>query len=400
MAIRPELPQLEALFQRHARGLFGLCYLHGGSPRKASALLCSLLCSLLATPRWWQRAQGSPAGLFRCAQAVCMEQYYKRPKRAKKAAPAPQPGPGLPFVMTDALRALRKLPPRYKTPLYLRLALGWGAEDTAAAIGGAPARADRLVRAGLKRARLTEGRAAQALSAIAPAEGGPQDVWDAFLVEQSEKGFAGRQRLRRFQRGMDSAIPYIALGVVALCVLAYQGVEHGWFNGQAYTPLPALESYAPLEGDLPLGAFTVFVPDPDSPEGLVQYLVDDAPQSLKELVRQMVALGGAPEGTALLEAAWGDSCGTAGVAIEPTARKLVLELSADAGAWFSAAAPQEQERMLLAMAKTVRAYYPDLEALQLVCQDGELTTAGGSTAQSLLEAAATVNRTAHAPYRP
>lgn len=393
MAYLPEPLQLEGLYLRHAPQLFALCYLHSGGVQKANALLHTLLCDLLSSPRRWQRACGSVPGLFRCAQAVCLEQQYKRPRRKKGQQPGGSHAP-LPFTMTDALRALLKLPPKYKTPLYLRLALGWSAQEAAAAIGCPPARVDRLVARGLGKCNVTEERAAQALASIAPHEHGPQAVWDAFLVERSEKDFAGRDRLRRFKRGLDAAIPYIALGVVAFSVFAYCGVEHGWFSGQPYAPAPE-EPRAESAPVFPTGTLTVFSPQED---GLVQYTVTDAPLSFPALVRQMVALGGAPEGTALLQAAWGDSCGTVGNAIEPTARNLVLELSADAGEWFAAASPDEQEQMLRAMACTFSAACPALEQLRLVSAGTELT-AGPSSAQDFLPAAPAPVRTVDTPYR-
>lgn len=404
MGFSPELDKAGPLYLAHGREIFALCYLHAEGPVGAGALVHTLLCDLSSSRRCWRRASSGTPGLFRCVHTVCMEQSYKRPARKKKNAGQAQGARHvLPFTMTDALRALLKLPARFKTPLYLRLALGWGAQDTAAVIGGGPRRAERLVARGLKRAKLTEERARQALLAIAPAEGAPEEMWDGFLAGRDDRTFAGMQRLRLFKRCMDRAIPYIALGVVAFCVLAYQGVERGWFSGQSYISDLDLESYnAPQdEAAFPTGSFTVFAPDPNSPQGLVKYLVAEAPQSIEALLRQMVALGGAPEGTTVQEAVWSDlSCGTPGPAIDPSAKGLALTLSEEAGKWFSSAAPQEQERMLLSMAKTLRSSCPELETLALVSSGKELTAENGATAQSYLDASPPINRAANAPYRP
>lgn len=387
MAHLPELPQLEGLFLRHAPQLFGLCCLHGGGPRKANALLHTLLCDLSSSPRRWQRASSGAQGLFRCAQEVCLEQQYKRPRRKKRKEPPPPSAP-LPFTMTDALRALMKLPAKYKTPLYLRLALGWTAQEAAAVTGGPPARVDRLAARGLQKCKLTQERAAQALSSIAPSGSGPQAVWDNFLVERSERGFAGRDRLRRFKRALDAAIPYIALGVVVFSVFAYYTVEYGWFGGQPYAPAPA-ESYTESEPLFPTGTLTVFSPQED---GLVRYTVTDAPQSFQALVRQMVALGGAPAGTTLFSAE------PSGPAIDPDAAALTVELSGEAAQWFTAASPDQREQMLRAMACTFSAACPALEQLRLVSDGAELT-AGPSSAQDFLHAAPAPVRTVDTPYR-
>lgn len=394
------LPEIEPLFLQNARGLFALAYLHAGGPSGAQALTHTLLCDLACSPRLWQRASSGTPGLYRCMHSLCLDQYYRRPKRKKKGQ-RPAPGPRLPFTLTDALRTLMRLPPRCKTPLYLHLALGWGLAEVAAVIGGPATRASRLVAAGLKRAKLTPAQAAAALSPVSPAEGAPEELWASFLVDHESRTFPGQQRLRRFKRAMDRAIPYIALATVAFCVLAYQGVEHGWFNGQPYLSDFALESAMASEGaDYPTGPLAVFAPDPDAPQGLVKYQIPDAPQSLTALVRQMVALGGAPEGTSLLSAAWGDSCATTGFSIEPASKSLLLELSSDAAAWFASASPGDQERMLFSMAKTLCSSYPALETLRLQSGGSELTAAGGSTAQSFLPTPPQENRTANAPYRP
>ena len=39
---------------------------------------------------------------------------------------------------------------------------------------------------------------------------------------------------------MDGAVIYLAVGVVALCVVAFLGVEYGWF-GQSYLPSQEIE---------------------------------------------------------------------------------------------------------------------------------------------------------------
>ena len=55
-------------------------------------------------------------------------------------------------------------------------------------------------------------------------------AWEEFLSQRGQAGFAARQRYRRARRAMDVAMPFLALGVVAICVVAFLGVEHGWFG--------------------------------------------------------------------------------------------------------------------------------------------------------------------------
>lgn len=355
MADSPQLRQVEQLYLSHAEALFGLCYLHAAGPTAANALLHTLLCDLLVSPRCWRLASSGTAGLFRCAQNVCMDQYLKRPRRKRKK---PQkngqehpslPRASLPFTMTDSLRAILRLPAKYKAPLYLRLALGWNAQDTAIVAGCSPKRVEKRIAAGLKKTKLTEDTARKILTAIAPTEYGPQEIWDGLLVDREDRNFAGKHRLRRFRRWLDNAIPYVALGTIALCILAYSAVEYGWLSGQAYIPTP-LDGYVSQaeDPDVPTGTLTVFVPEGDS---FIQYNVTDAPLSLSTLVRQMVALGGAPEGTFLLSSRQEEG-------------ELTLELSREAA--------QAGQDMLSAMAATCAAAYPDLQGLRILCDGKEI----------------------------
>lgn len=351
MAGTPELQEVSQLYFSQAPRLFALCYLHTGGPKGANALLHTLLCDLLLSPRCWKQASSGNAGLFRWAQGLCMDRYWNRPRRKrKKNAPPSAPGPSLPFTMTDSLRALLDLPPKYKAPLYLRLALGWSLEDTARAAGCSPKRAESLVERGLKKAKLAPERAAEVLSSIAPTESGPQEIWDSFLVSREDRGFAGSQRLRRFKRWLDSAIPFIALGVVSLCVLAYCSVEYGWFGADVYTPTPSDGYEAGLSSlHAEKGTATIFSV---AEEGIVQYNVTDCPLDPETLIGQMVALGGAPEGTYVLSAQLEDG-------------RLTLELSEEAS-------QIESREMMGAMAATFAATYPDLQELHLVSAGKEL----------------------------
>ncbi len=401
MPTLPELSQAEALYFAQAPQLFGLCYLHAAGPRGANALLHTLLCDLLYSPRRWRLAQSGRAGLFRCAHLACLDQNLKRPKRKKEKGgqrEAQQLKAALPFSMSDGLRALLRLPAKYKTPLYLHLGLGWSLEETAAAAGGGANQAGKRVKAGLKRAGLTQERAQGLLSQLAPGGDSPQRVWDSFLTDREEKSFAGRQRLRRFKRWLDNAVPYIALAVVALCACAYWGVEYGWFSGQPYAPSFATRGTpSTVEEAYGKGKFTVFAPEG---AGFVRYDIADAPLSLTALVGQMVALGGAPEGTFLLSASYIDGGGEthASLSLEEAAISVTLELSQEAADWFAAASPQERQPMLRGMAHTIGGAYGGLDELHIRSGGTELA-ASGKTAQAFLGEEPAVARRADAPYR-
>ncbi len=384
MAESPELRQVEQLYFSQAPRLFALCYLHTGGPKGAAVLLHTLLCDLLLSPRCWKQASAHDAGLFRCAHTLCMDRYWNRPRRKKKKGSVPaSPGSSLPFTMTDALRALLDLPPQYKTALYLRLALGWSLEDTAQAASCSPKKAGKLVEKGLKRTSLTPERAGAVLSAITPTESGPQEVWDSFLISREDKGFTGSQRLRRFKHWLDNAIPFIALGVVSLCALAYCSVEYGWFGAEDYTPTPS-GGYGADSATISSVKKTASIYSVDKGE-IVLYSVTNCPLSHQALLQQMVALGGAPEGASLLS-------------VEQEGGLIAWELSEEAVQWFRSVSETEGEQMLSAMAATISASWPDVEELHLVSAGEELAVSG-KTAQDMLGQKLTPVRTVTTPYR-
>ena len=229
-------------------------------------------------------------------------------------------------------------------------------------------------------------------------------MWEEFLSQRGQTGFAARQRYRRVRRTMDAAMPYLALGVVAVCAVAFLGVEYGWF-GAPYTPIQPIEGVITQEGydgdsavSLPIetGDVSVFVPEEG---GFAEYIVHNTPYSPEDILRQMVYLGGAPQGTTLLSANL-DSGGTEssdGSTVTYTlgdTLSLTLEFSQEAASLSG----EEGERTLQAMAATFATYTQGLDRLSFRCQGEELTV-NGKTAQDFLDGQLTITRTVETDYR-
>ncbi len=297
-----------------------------------------------------------------------------------------------------------KLRLAHKAALFCRERLGLSGEESARVLGTSPLRAQRLAESALKKAGITQGQARANLEALAPGEDNLERVWQEFLDQQGRGGFAARQRCRRARRFLDAAMPYLALGVVAVCAAAYLGVEYGWF-GAPYTPTQPIEGVITQEGydgdsavSLPIetGDVSVFVPEEG---GFAEYIVHNTPYSPEDILRQMVYLGGAPQGTTLLSANL-DSGGTEssdGSTVTYTlgdTLSLTLEFSQEAASLSG----EEGERMLQAMAATFAAYTQGLDQLSIRCQGEELTV-NGKTAQDFLGGQLTITRTAETDYR-
>lgn len=398
--------QLKELFDQYGADLFALCYLQAGRPAQALDLMAAALCDMAANPRLWAQAPSPREGFFRAAYLNCLDNSLRRPKRRKKKKDSPleEVPRALPFTLTDPLRQVMKLRLAHKAALFCRERLGLSGEESARVLGTSPLRAQRLAESALKKAGVTQGQARANLEALAPGPENLERVWQEFLDQQGRGGFAARQRCRRARRFLDAAMPYLALGVVAVCAAAYLGVEYGWF-GAPYTPTQPIEGVITQEGyngdsavSLPIetGDVSVFVPEEG---GFAEYIVHNTPYSPEDILRQMVYLGGAPEGTTLLSANL-DSGGTEssdGSTVTYTlgdTLSLTLEFSQEAASLSG----EEGERMLQAMAATFAAYTQGLDQLSIRCQGEELTV-NGKTAQDFLGGQLTVTRTAETDYR-
>lgn len=395
----PDLDQLHELYRQYGADLFALCYLQAGRPAQALDLMAASLCDVAASPKLWELAASGKEGFLRVGHLNCVDASLRRPKRPKRkkdASGQEAPRAALPFSLTDPLREILKLRLPARTALFCRERLNLSWEAAARLLGTSPARCQRLYGAALKQAKITAGQARANLETLSPGEDTLDAAWEEFLSQRGQAGFSTRQRYRRARRAMDVAMPFLALGVVAICVVAFLGVEHGWF-GPSSVPVQGTAQESSSD-DLPLevGDVSVYVPEEG---GFAEYIVHNTPYSPEDILRQMVYLGGAPAGTTLLSANL-DSGGTEssdGSTVTYTlgdTLSLTLEFSQEAASLSG----EEGERTLQAMAATFAAYTQGLDRLSFRCQGEELTV-NGKTAQNFLDGQLTITRTVETDYR-
>lgn len=395
----PDLDQLHELYCQYGADLFALCYLQAGRPAQALDLMAASLCDMAASPKLWELAASGKEGFLRVGHLNCVDASLRRPKRPKRkkdASGQEAPRAVLPFSLTDPLREILKLRLPARTALFCRERLNLSWEAAARLMGTSPARCQRLYGAALKQAKITAGQARANLETLSPGEDTLDAAWEEFLSQRGQAGFSTRQRYRRARRAMDVAMPFLALGVVAICVVAFLGVEHGWF-GPSSVPVQGTAQESSSD-DLPLevGDVSVYVPEEG---GFAEYIVHNTPYSPEDILRQMVYLGGAPQGTTLLSANL-DSGGTEssdGSTVTYTlgdTLSLTLEFSQEAASLSG----EEGERTLQAMAATFAAYTQGLDRLSFRCQGEELTV-NGKTAQDFLGGQLTITRTVETDYR-
>lgn len=395
----PDLDQLHQLYRQCGADLFALCYLQAGRPAQALDLMAASLCDMAASPKLWELAASGKEGFLRVGHLNCVDASLRRPKRPKRkkdTSGQEAPRAVLPFSLTDPLREILKLRLPARTALFCRERLNLSWEAAARLLGTSPARCQRLYGAALKQAKITAGQARANLETLSPGEDTLDAAWEEFLSQRGQAGFSTRQRYRRARRAMDVAMPFLALGVVAICVVAFLGVEHGWF-GPSSVPVQGTAQESSSD-DLPLevGDVSVYVPEEG---GFAEYIVHNTPYSPEDILRQMVYLGGAPAGTTLLSANL-DSGGTEssdGSTVTYTlgdTLSLTLEFSQEAASLSG----EEGERTLQAMAATFAAYTQGLDRLSFRCQGEELTV-NGKTAQDFLDGQLTITRTVETDYR-
>ena len=395
----PDLDQLHELYCQYGADLFALCYLQAGRPAQALDLMAASLCDMAASPKLWELAASGKEGFLRVGHLNCVDASLRRPKRPKRkkdTSGQEAPRAVLPFSLTDPLREILKLRLPARTALFCRERLNLSWEAAARLLGTSPARCQRLYGAALKQAKITAGQARANLETLSPGEETLDAAWEEFLSQRGQAGFSTRQRYRRARRAMDVAMPFLALGVVAICVVAFLGVEHGWF-GPSSVPVQGTAQESSSD-DLPLevGDVSVYVPEEG---GFAEYIVHNTPYSPEDILRQMVYLGGAPAGTTLLSANL-DSGGTEssdGSTVTYTlgdTLSLTLEFSQEAASLSG----EEGERTLQAMAATFAAYTQGLDRLSFRCQGEELTV-NGKTAQDFLDGQLTITRTVETDYR-
>ena len=395
----PDLDQLHELYRQYGADLFALCYLQAGRPAQALDLMAASLCDMAASPKLWELAASGKEGFLRVGHLNCVDASLRRPKRPKRkkdASGQEAPRAVLPFSLTDPLREILKLRLPARTALFCRERLNLSWEAAARLLGISPARCQRLYDTALKQAKITAGQARANLETLSPGEETLDAAWEEFLSQRGQAGFSTRQRYRRARRAMDVAMPFLALGVVAICVVAFLGVEHGWF-GPSSVPVQGTAQESSSD-DLPLevGDVSVYVPEEG---GFAEYIVHNTPYSPEDILRQMVYLGGAPAGTTLLSANL-DSGGTEssdGSTVTYTlgdTLSLTLEFSQEAASLSG----EEGDRTLQAMAATFAAYTQGLDRLSFRCQGEELTV-NGKTAQDFLDGQLTITRTVETDYR-
>ena len=142
----PKNDDIAAVFRRHAKTVYRLCYTYLGNAADAEDAVQTVFAKLLGKPRRFNDAEHEKAWLIVCAQNHCRDVLKSAARRCAAELPDDVPDDRTAAVGDETLEAVLALPPKYKTCVYLYYYEGYRTAD----IAGTPA---STVRSHLSEAR-------------------------------------------------------------------------------------------------------------------------------------------------------------------------------------------------------------------------------------------------------
>lgn len=234
--IRSESDLQRALL-RWGDAAFRICYMHTKKPKDAREIMEDVFMQYCLYPRPFPDEDAERFWVLRATHRTCMDYYAKKLRKKPTNAQLQRYGRNLPFAVTDELCAVLRLPYTYQTALALCLGEG-ESPQFAARVTGRPA---PLVNRCIDKAAKLTGLCPDDLREWVETIETPDDllgrVQYAILNAMKDKHFGVDSSAQNFKRRLDRSIPYIALGVIAVCVVCVVAVRAGWF-GMPYVRTP------------------------------------------------------------------------------------------------------------------------------------------------------------------
>lgn len=270
---------LQSALLRFGDTAFRVCYMHTKKPRDAQELLEDVFMQYLQCTQAFENEEEERLWVLRTAHQSCMDYYASKMRKKLTNAQMQRAGKDLPFVISDELCAILKLSYPYQT----MLALCFGEEDTlrfASRVIGKPA---AMLRRRAEKAPALAGLSPEDMREWIQTIVMPDDmrsrVQYTILNQIKDKHFGVNRRAKSFKRGLDRAIPYVALGIIVVCVLSVVAVRAGWF-GTPYVRTPDVI----LEENTPASAA------PDSASSTESHAATPAPESSADESRAAAVL--------------------------------------------------------------------------------------------------------------
>ena len=305
--IRREEDLRSALF-RYGESVFRICYLHAKREDDTLALMNEIFLQYALHTKKFSSGDAERFWLMKTAHNTCMDYYAKKLRRTPSRAVIQRWGEDFPFLVSRELADLMRLHYTHLTPL--ALCYGDGASPAfAAKVTSRPAALtkSRLQKAAA-RTKLSEQDIREWLETVFL----PDDFIHRILLDirkaADDPHFSLQTGASSFKRKLNRAAPYVALGIIVLCLVSVIAVRMDWFglrdeqtadpfaessgSGEpAATPEPTPEAELP-QGDLAKLDTAVFIPND---AGLTEYIIKNMDADASLLVREMAARGAFPD---------------------------------------------------------------------------------------------------------
>lgn len=216
---------LETFYKQTVGPVFLLAFVHTARLDFAKDIIQKVFLLLFARPQALANAPHVSLSILSLTERFCQRFYQDKLRRKVKEKYFD--GGKLPFPHDRLLEILR-LPARMKTPLVLDI-LNLPEADRVSITGLSPAKLQKELTSAYAALPYSKEQLSESLLAVALSEEACRRLWNQMLLTSQEKGFRFHQTLRHIKRWLDDHAIYIALLLVLFFLLAYFGVQYGWF---------------------------------------------------------------------------------------------------------------------------------------------------------------------------
>lgn len=224
----------EKLYLEQAGGMYQLAFIHSCLNLETDQLFTDVLGELFTSPKALAQAQQGEHGLLKLMHNACMRYYEKKLRKKLKGELLRKQR--LSFQITDNLLQILHLPYHLKSPLVLQYGIGLSREETAAVLGFSVQKVQGLLTKAQNKLGFGKGEIQAELSVVQLPLQEQELLYSRVLTESDDPAFAGKQRLKRFKRGMDHALPLAVLLVLLFALFCVLAVHFQWFGIAQLTP--------------------------------------------------------------------------------------------------------------------------------------------------------------------
>lgn len=218
MPFNPDIDKVQKLYFENIDSLFRLAFAHTSISFEASNIISNSFRNVLTSELLYRLATSSEEGIYSLIYKGCIDFYRRKARKKIKAEKLREMK--VPFEITDSTMKLLHLPTKLKAPLILH-ELGFNDESIAFITKTSSKRAEALRNKAASLLGEDMSSVKAAITEIHLSEETHIRNFDILKFDYNETGFAAKQRLKRFKRMLDIAVPFIALGIIIFLVIAY-----------------------------------------------------------------------------------------------------------------------------------------------------------------------------------